>query len=196
MNFNERLEKACNGCDKIPPYGQGRQVVIAKMLGVSQEAVRKWFAGESKPRSASMHALANILDVEHVWLALGTESSETQRFREIARTQDAGLYCFTAYLIKNGFSVAYSKEPSETSDIIAIRDGEVSKFKVTCAESSSLTKVDNAKWAKSQVKEGTVLAGCLDISTELGRLDYAFYDLTAIPVGCNAKAPILNLEPK
>jgi transcriptional regulator with XRE-family HTH domain len=69
--FKFRLHQASNDSPDIPPYGHGQQVYIARKLKVTQEAVRKWFAGESRPRASKMRELAKILGVDEAWLALG-----------------------------------------------------------------------------------------------------------------------------
>ena len=69
--FAQRFTQACDDSVIIPPYGKGRQVAIAKRLNVTQEAVRKWFAGESIPRPTTVRALAEYLQVDEPWLVLG-----------------------------------------------------------------------------------------------------------------------------
>ena len=69
--FKERLNKVCDLHPEIPAVGEGRQTVIAKKMGVSQEAVRKWLAGESEPRRRKMQELADVLDVSFIFLATG-----------------------------------------------------------------------------------------------------------------------------
>ena len=69
--FKERLNKVCDLHPDIPAVGEGRQTVIAKKMGVSQEAVRKWLAGISEPRSKKMQELADVLDVSFIFLATG-----------------------------------------------------------------------------------------------------------------------------
>lgn len=131
MEFKDRLVRACNANTIVPPYGGGRQSFISRQLSVSQEATRKWFSGESKPRPAMMKKLAALLDVEHVWLALGIDESETNSFRQVAKIQDAGIYAFTSYLISNGWSVAFTTDVGDMSHITATYNGVVTKFMVT-----------------------------------------------------------------
>lgn len=70
--FVRRLNQACDDVPHIiPPHGEGRQIELAKRLGMSQEGVRKWFAGEAMPRREAMQKLARLLEVEEPWLALG-----------------------------------------------------------------------------------------------------------------------------
>lgn len=70
--FVRRLNQACDDAPHIiPPHGEGRQIELAKRLDMSQEGVRKWFAGESMPRREAMRKLARLLEVEEPWLALG-----------------------------------------------------------------------------------------------------------------------------
>lgn len=70
--FVRRLNQACDDVPHIiPPHGEGRQIELAKKMGMSQEGVRKWFAGEAMPRREMMRKLASVLEVEEPWLALG-----------------------------------------------------------------------------------------------------------------------------
>ena len=124
--FSNRLEYAANTSTSIPDHGFGRQVQIAKALGVSQEAVRKWFAGESSPRHNMMKKLANLLDVNYVWLALGNDQKEIAYFREVACRQDAAVYAFVSYLMNHGFTTAFPSQ-EEMHDVTAIRDGKIHK---------------------------------------------------------------------
>ena len=48
-------------------------------MKVSQEAVRKWFAGESQPKQPTMRKLAGALGVDYVCLALGTSHGEIEK---------------------------------------------------------------------------------------------------------------------
>ena len=61
-SFAARLEYICDEHPDIPPLGSGRQTTLAKKVGVSQEAVRKWLAGVSEPRTNIKKKLAFALD--------------------------------------------------------------------------------------------------------------------------------------
>lgn len=61
--FAHRLRKAVEGVKDIPDFGQGQQQTwLRERLGVSAEAVRKWFSGEARPRPPMMKQLAALLD--------------------------------------------------------------------------------------------------------------------------------------
>ena len=49
-DFARRLKQACDGNPLVPEYGKGQQVWFADRMELSQEAVRRWFEGESRPR--------------------------------------------------------------------------------------------------------------------------------------------------
>jgi len=132
-SFKDRLIYACNKNAKIPEYGQGQQVVIAKAMKVSQEAVRKWFVGTSKPRPNAMKALSAFLDVPYVWLSLGVDHTETAVFRDMSLKQDACLYAFVSYILGSGGSIAFNKGANDTSDVTVIKDGEIKKYSVYAA---------------------------------------------------------------
>ena len=129
-NFKDRLTYASNKSEKVPDYGRGQQTVICDAMKVSQEAVRKWFVGDSKPRPDVMKALAAFLDVPYVWLSLGTDQTETAFFREMSLKQDASLYAFVSYILGSGGSIAFNKGSNDTSDITVINDNEIRKIAI------------------------------------------------------------------
>lgn len=120
--FYTRLHQACSENPDIPEYGKGRQTYISQQMGVSQEAVRKWFAGESKPKSAMGRKLAQLLGVDYVWLALGTSHGEIEKRKEVAGRQHASVYALMAYYVREGFSAAFDHD-NEAVDIITIKQG-------------------------------------------------------------------------
>lgn len=137
--FAERLAQSCRENADIPEFGRGQQTYIAKKMRVSQEAVRKWFAGESTPKQAAMRKLADILRVEHVWLALGTSYGEIEKRRVAAGRQDAAVYALAGYMIERGYNVAFADLP-EGHDIDAIGHGVHRVILVRNASTESKTK--------------------------------------------------------
>jgi transcriptional regulator with XRE-family HTH domain len=137
--FAERLAQACRENEDIPEHGRGQQTYLAKKMRVSQEAVRKWFAGESLPKQAAMRKLSDILRVDHVWLALGTSYGEIEKRRVAAGRQDAAVYALAGYLIERGYNVAFA-DPSEGHDIDAIGHGVHRVIVLRNAAAESKTK--------------------------------------------------------
>jgi len=174
MDFKDRLVRACNANTIVPPYGGGRQSFISRQLNVSQEATRKWFSGESKPRAAMMKKLAALLDVEHVWLALGIDEAETNSFRQVAKIQDAGIYAFTSYLISNGWSVAFTTDVGDMSHITATYNGVVTKFMVT---SGFLSAERMVELEPAVVARGCRLVAAID-SSKPKNWGFDFIDMT------------------
>ncbi len=56
---------------EIPPKGDNRQQLLGKMFGVSQEAARKWLAGESLPQMEKCIEIAKKSNVSIEWLLTG-----------------------------------------------------------------------------------------------------------------------------
>lgn len=82
--FVLRLNQACDDVPHIiPAHGEGRQIELAKKMGMSQEGVRKWFAGEAMPRRDAMRRLAQLLEVEEPWLALGITPEVTEAEKKV-----------------------------------------------------------------------------------------------------------------
>lgn len=122
MEFAKRLVQACDESPLVPEHGRGRQVYLAKKLKVTQEAVRKWLVGESLPRPDKIAALAGALDVDPVWLQLGTSPLEIAEKRQVALRGDAAVYGAMSYLLLAGYHVAIP-QGDEKVDIFAIKHG-------------------------------------------------------------------------
>lgn len=122
MEFARRLVQACDESPLVPEHGRGRQVYLAKKLKVTQEAVRKWLVGESLPRPDKIAALAKALDVDPVWLQLGTSPLEIAEKRQVALRGDAAVYGVMSYLLLAGYHVAIP-DGDEKVDIFAIKHG-------------------------------------------------------------------------
>ena len=67
----ERLHLACDRSKNCPSKSHGRQVWLAETLGYSIPAVNKWFKGHSEPPLKVLKTLAELLEVDPGWLALG-----------------------------------------------------------------------------------------------------------------------------
>jgi len=101
--FAARFVQSCDDSPAIPPMGRGRQTYIADQMGVSQEAVRKWFTGEAMPKNEKGKKLAELLGVEYAWLMLG-EKPELDRNEKLSalRTSDAGVNIVSGILRLRG----------------------------------------------------------------------------------------------
>jgi len=69
--FSKRLDHALD-LYGIPPKGKGRQVIVAKIFGVSQKAVNKWLEGISLPDTMRIAVIAEKLKVNVEWLTYGS----------------------------------------------------------------------------------------------------------------------------
>ena len=131
--FSTRLKQSCQDNPDVPEYGKCEQVYLSQRLGVSQEAVRKLFAGDSKPKVAVGLKLAELLGVDYVWLALGTSHGEIEKRREAAGRQDSAVYALMSFLIEKGYSVAFDND-HEKIDITTIYQGQHNHISVQLAE--------------------------------------------------------------
>lgn len=134
-DFKDRFTKACLDNPDIPPFNRGQQSFIAQNVGVSQEAVRKWFYGESKPKPPTAKKLAKLLKVDYVWLMMGENQGETEVKKVAAQRQDSAVYAFMAFLLEHGHSAAFEQRDSDI-DIFSIQDGVQNQYTVRAAESS------------------------------------------------------------
>ena len=182
-DFKDRLEKSCDASVDIPDHGFGRQVVLAKAMGVSQEGVRKWFAGESKPRTSAMKKLAALLNVDYAWLSIGAELLGTQKFRAVARHQNAGVYALTSFLISAGCTVAFTEDLQDDSDITAVSNGKLLKF-LAIPSTPISNKTAEFDIENKVTNKGVTSVGCIfkDYSNK-SSIIYDFVDLTGLPQG-------------
>lgn len=74
-SFSSRLNAALT--EAGIPQDRKRLATVAKMFGVSREAVRKWLSGDSIPDTKRIPEIANKLNVTVEWL-LGGKSAEPE----------------------------------------------------------------------------------------------------------------------
>jgi transcriptional regulator with XRE-family HTH domain len=126
--FARRLNQACDDLGTVPPLGQGRQVMFARKLKVSQEAVRKWFAGEARPRVRVLVELAKILNVDPAWLSFGVEPVMTNPEKKLYSKRTEGVvYLALGMSLLAGGSCARPADNDprkEFVDYYMILDGE------------------------------------------------------------------------
>lgn len=82
LRFSERLKEACEAYAECPPLNRGLYVWIAEKFAakghkLSNEGIRRWFAGMTYPRPEYMRILAQIVEVDEEWLAFGKGVSLT-----------------------------------------------------------------------------------------------------------------------
>jgi transcriptional regulator with XRE-family HTH domain len=140
--FVVRLNNACDDVPHIiPPHGEGRQIELAKRMGMSQEGVRKWFAGEAMPRRDAMSRLAAILEVEEPWLALGiTPEVSTKDRRIYTQNAEGAMLIVMGRIMLAGGSVAQPgpRDPNrDFIDFYAIMRGHQLGVHVTLARSTT-----------------------------------------------------------
>jgi hypothetical protein len=173
--FQARLTQACNESKDIPPYGKGRQTVLANLMGKSQEAVRKWFSGESMPRGEeSREKLASILGTTVYELFLNISHGEVAKMRMMAPRQNASLYAFISFKLDSGMSVTLNHDHPEDYDILGIMNGEQRKYKIY---SPITTNASSLEFALEKPVEG-VLSICA-YKQEGFDLAYNFTELSA-----------------
>lgn len=78
--FQKRLREACENSADCPPLHKGRLVWLRDRLEergtvVTIESVRRWLAGEGRPRQDKCEDLAKVLGVDGTWLYMGKETS-------------------------------------------------------------------------------------------------------------------------
>lgn len=127
--FAKRLEQACQN-HAHAPSDHGKQKWLREELQdkynikVSREAVRKWFAGETRPRPKYMAYVARALEVDEAWLSLGITPELQPREQRKQNAVVNGAVNLTAGLIQlSGGHIAYPEDVGGDVDIYAIIGG-------------------------------------------------------------------------
>lgn len=175
--FKDRLNQACDDSDYVPDMGKGRQVAIAKRLGISQEAARKWFAGEAQPRGQRLKDLAQFLNVEESWLSLGTTNTVTKELaQERERLAKGAVHMLAGMIHFEGGTSAFPDAAGSKNglvDIYAIMNGKHTALHVSTAvenDAGELEFVIPRNYADVHVVGATVTKGrvtWLDFPTTL-----------------------------
>lgn len=132
-DFAQRLKQACDRSHDVPEYGRGQQTWFADRLGVSQEAVRRWFEGQSRPRPTIMTRVAKLLNVDEAWLALGVSTDMTDKERrQYSQKAEAAVYMMFGVFMSAGYSCAFNEDDPDI-DFYAIRGGKQTSVSVTTA---------------------------------------------------------------
>lgn len=139
-DFARRLEMACEGSPNCPTDEyRGKQKWVRDQLlakhGIkaSAEAVSRWFQGVMRPRPSTIAALAQILEVDEVWLNLGLKPDLTKAEKKVRDAQVAGMVNVVAGIIQMGGGTIAFPEGNEDIDITAIVKGKVHNVSVKLA---------------------------------------------------------------
>lgn len=139
--FAARFLKAADQSDHCPDKNFGRLGWIAKQLyakgiTVSNESVRKWFAGESRPTIENVTALADILKVDASWLQFGTDSQMAAKEQKARNAEADGSVNLIAGLIQSDGGVPAfpaaddSRAADDNVDLYAVIRGAKYAFHV------------------------------------------------------------------
>ena len=139
VEFQKRLTTALNNSSHVPAPGKGRQTTLAREVGVSQEAVRNWLNGKARPRPDMMSRLAELLEVDNSWLALGQSPSGGKYSAAKPRTDLAGAvhYVFGLMCLM-GRPPAFSDAPG--TDLAAVKDNRLVYYTVVLGQMHGTTQ--------------------------------------------------------
>lgn len=131
-DFAQRMIEACGRNPDVPLPNYGRlgwfveQMDTRFGVNITQETVRKWFAGESRPRQGSMVKLAALLEEDVAWLSLGATPGLSQKDQKVRNAAADGAVNVLAGLIQmDGGSPAFP-----TEDDARARDGLIDLYAI------------------------------------------------------------------
>lgn len=137
-DFAVRLTKAADANPHFPPHNFGRLRWVVDQFDsrfhvkVSPETVRKWFAGEARPRHEMALRLAELFEVDHAWLTFGEGANTPLSERKLRDAQRSGVVNVVAGVIQmqGGHPAFPEGEASEDVDVFAIIKGAQYNLKV------------------------------------------------------------------
>lgn len=136
--FARRLKTVCDNNPVVPEKGKGQQVWMAQKLGVTQEAIRKYFEGITRPRPEKMKELSKLLGVDESWLALGINPEmDGRQTRHYQNRAEAATYLTFGVFMANNYHCAFGKEGDEKVDFYAIKGGQQKAIAVTTGRERS-----------------------------------------------------------
>ncbi len=129
--FSYRLNQSVAGHPLAPPTSFGIQSWLRKKLltetrlDVSVNTVSKWFNGQSLPRADSIRKIAQVLQVDEMWLSIGlnpvARSEEKRRENVNAR---AAVMVLAGVLEMGGGRVTFADDPDGSVDLHVNLDGK------------------------------------------------------------------------
>jgi len=140
--FAKRLAQAVAAHPRSPDVEHGRQAWLQRELTsrfdteFSKEAVRRWFAGEMKPRPDTLENIAEALGVDVAWLSLGISPEIAPKERKLRNAQADGAVNLIAGLIQmQGGHPAFPPEAdADRYDLSAVIRGALYHFRVGLAQ--------------------------------------------------------------
>lgn len=116
-DFAERFTKVVDSHPLVPAVNFGRLQWLANRLEqfggpkLYPETIRRWFSGQSRPRPAVLTIIAEMLDVDEAWLAVGTGAAVDARQRRLRNLMVDGVVNVVAGLIQmDGSHPAFPSE--------------------------------------------------------------------------------------
>lgn len=172
--FANRLEIACEGnphCPTDEHRGKQKWVYenLQKRFGlkVSAEGVRKWFAGESRPRPRTMGKLAELLEVDEAWLSLGTRPDLTPKEKQVRNAVADGTVNVVTGLVQIlGGHVAFPETADPGVDLYAIIEGRQREIAVKAALDSD--DQETLRFTADKNIEGKIFVGVIMSANKMG----------------------------
>lgn len=139
-DFAARLDKAVERHPQAAGWGRQRwlrdRVEEKSGNSYSNESVRKWFAGETRPRPEIITIIAEILGVDEAWLSVGStpEASPTER-RRLNAVADGAVNLVAGLIQLNGGHIAFPTGTGDKQpDLYAIIGGQQFSIQVRRAQ--------------------------------------------------------------
>jgi transcriptional regulator with XRE-family HTH domain len=148
-DFAQRLEHACESNPNVPSRNYGRLDWIATQLRerfgteVTIETVRKWLAGETRPRTEKLMQLATLLQVDPEYLLMGRSTGITEKDRRQQSAEATGIVNVLAgYVAMDGGRPAFPQEDDRRAkkshiDLYAVIKGAHYAFSVAHGKKGS-----------------------------------------------------------
>lgn len=190
--FAKRFNQACDDNPLVPPLHHGRLGWVKREmfrhfgLVISAETVRKWFAGESRPTPDNITKLAEVLQIDEAWLAVGKTPDLMPREQKVRNTMADGAVNLVCGAIQmSGGHPAFPSEGDkraerERIDLYAIIKGAQYAMHVALAQDAGS---DGWKFVVPTSYQDVVQIGVVQESD----LAFRFLEITAETIEARGK---------
>ncbi|QQA44033.1 hypothetical protein [Pelagovum pacificum] len=183
--FGYRLRLAVESHPDSPEMVQGRQKWLKNRLleearvDVSSNTINKWYRGLARPRYGKLHAIAELLQVDESWLALGRRPLDNQTDLPADAGSASGPVLLLAGMIELlGGKVTFPK-PGEGRPHIYANLGDSHGGIVIC---NSMGRDDETSFIVAEPVGDNRIIGLIEVDeAATGTASYSLFDLTDLP---------------
>lgn len=170
------MDQACDANPRVPAKNYGRlgwfvnEFETRYNVKVTAETIRKWFAGEVRPRHKTLMMLAQILQVDDAWFAVGRDNAVPEKQRKLHGAQANGVVNVIAGLVQLDGGTPAFPDATGPIDLSAVIKAALYNFHIVLGHDDG----EKVSFAVSVGAENTVVLGVL-------RVTHASFEIYELP---------------